>query len=141
MLDTAKAYGVSAFGPLRLRIIDDGASDWQPFAALLRLPGAGGLKCPSATDQPCELIGSDLFLIDSLSDDHTFGHAVKIPEGLWTEYTLSPFSGRAALHEAPRRPFGHQPADVPTQTWALTALGAPLGRAVVFLTSAAARAG
>ena len=88
-LDTAKAFGASAFGPLQFRIVDAGvASDWQPLATLVRLPGLDSLKCPSATDQPCELTGSDLFLIGSLANDHTFAHAFKIPEG-FTDRTLA----------------------------------------------------
>jgi len=88
MLDTGKAFNVSAFGPLRFRIVDDqGASDWQPLATLVRLPTVHDLKCPAGRDQPCQLSGANLFLIDSLSSDAGFDHPVKVPEG-FTGYVL-----------------------------------------------------
>jgi hypothetical protein len=82
-LDPAKAFGASAFGPLQFRLIDaTGAKgDWQPLATLVRLPTFKGLQCPSATDQPCRLTGSDLFLVDSVAGDAQFSHPVQIPDG------------------------------------------------------------
>jgi hypothetical protein len=82
-LDPAKAFGASAFGPLRFRLIDaSGATgDWQPLATLVRLPGLTDLKCPSLADQPCKLTGSDLFLVDSVSGDAQFSHPVQVPDG------------------------------------------------------------
>jgi hypothetical protein len=81
-LDTAKAFGASAFGALRYRIVDEaGAGDWQPLATLVRLPTFRALKCPGGRGQACELTGSDLFLVDSLSGDARFDHPVKVPEG------------------------------------------------------------
>ncbi|HWY23455.1 MAG TPA: hypothetical protein VNX47_00965 [Nevskia sp.] len=81
-LDPAKAFGTSAFGPLQFRVLSGGsAGDWQPLATLVRLPALRGLKCPAAADQPCQLTGSDLFLVDSVSSDARFTHAVQVPDG------------------------------------------------------------
>lgn len=82
-LNPAKAFGTSAFGPLRFRLIDaSGAKgDWQPLATLVRLPNLQDLKCPATPDQPCMLTGSDLFLVDSVSGDAQFSHPVQVPDG------------------------------------------------------------
>jgi hypothetical protein len=82
-LNPAKAFGASAFGPLRFRLIDaSGAKgDWQPLATLVRLPSLQDLKCPATPDQPCMLSGSDLFLVDSVAGDAQFSHPVQVPDG------------------------------------------------------------
>jgi len=82
-LDPSKAYGSSAFGPLRFRLVDStgAAGDWQPLATLVRLPTLQGLQCPQAADQPCSLAGSALFLLDSVSSDPQFTHPVQVPDG------------------------------------------------------------
>jgi hypothetical protein len=81
-LDTGKAFSSSAGGRLRYRIVEGGvAGDWQPLATLVRLPTLDGLKCPPALDRPCKLIGADLFLLDALSNNPAFSHAVRIPDG------------------------------------------------------------
>jgi hypothetical protein len=81
--DPGKAFGGSAFGPLRFRIIDANGikGDWQPLATLVRLPQFQALKCPYATDQPCKLTGSNLFLVDAVSGDAQFAHPVQVPDG------------------------------------------------------------
>jgi hypothetical protein len=82
-LNPVKAFGASAFGPLRFRLIDgNGAEgDWQPLATLVRLPDLQDLKCPAISDQPCKLTGSNLFLVDSVSGDAQFSHPVQVPDG------------------------------------------------------------
>jgi hypothetical protein len=81
-LDTAKAFGSSASGPIRFRVVEDGvAGDWQPLATLVRLPVFRDLKCPAEAAQPCKLTGSNLFLVDSVSDDPKFDHPIQVPEG------------------------------------------------------------
>ena len=81
-LDTGKALNASTFGQLQFRVVGDGvASDWRHLANLVRLPTISRLKCPAAADQPCELMGSNLFLLDAVSSDGRFDHAVKVPEG------------------------------------------------------------
>ena len=81
-LDPAKAFGPSAFGALRFRVIQDGgAGDWQPLVTLVRLPALEELKCPQGPGGPCELSGANLFLIDAVSNNAAFEHAVQVPEG------------------------------------------------------------
>ena len=81
-LDPARAFGGSAFGPLKFRIVDNGtAGDWQPLATLVRLPELHDLKCPAGDDQQCRLSGSNLFLVDSVASDPEFAHPVEVPDG------------------------------------------------------------
>lgn len=81
-LDPAKAFGGSAFGPLKFRVIDSGtAGDWQPLATLVRLPELHDLKCPTGENQQCRLSGSNLFLVDSVASDPEFAHPVAVPDG------------------------------------------------------------
>ncbi len=82
-LDPLKAFGTSAFGPLRLRPVspDGTPGDWIPLATLVRLPTLTGLHCPSEAAQPCSLDGAGLYLVDSLSTDPAFTNPVTVPEG------------------------------------------------------------
>lgn len=87
-LDPAKAFGPSAFGPLQFRVLVNGvAGEWQPLATLVRLPILKDLKCPSTAELACKLSGSNLYLVDSVSADPQFNHAVRVPEG-FPGYTL-----------------------------------------------------
>jgi hypothetical protein len=89
-LDPLKAFGSSAFGPLQFRPIDPegGKGDWQPLAVLVRLPILEGIRCPTSPDQPCQLTGSDLYLIDSVASDPQFTHTAPVPSG-FLDTTLS----------------------------------------------------
>ena len=80
-LDPAKAFGPSAFGPLRFRAVDaDGtASDWQPLTSLVRIPSLKEVRCPDAPDKPCALQGANLFFIDSIASDSQFTHSLPVP--------------------------------------------------------------
>ena len=81
-LDTGKAFGSSAAGRLRYRIVEGGvAGDWQPLAILVRLPAIHDVKCPPDPARPCRLTGSNLFLLDALSNNPAFDHPVQIPDG------------------------------------------------------------
>jgi hypothetical protein len=78
----AKAFGPSTFGPLKFRVSVKGiSSDWQPLTNLVRLPVLKELKCPATTELACKLVGSNLFLIDSVAGDPEFTHAVTVPDG------------------------------------------------------------
>jgi len=88
-LNPTKAFGPSAFGPLRFRVVANGVTgDWQPLATLVRLPVLKELKCPATADMPCKLFGSDLFLVDAVSNEAQFSHPVQVPDG-FTGYSLS----------------------------------------------------
>ena len=81
-LDPAKAFGGSAFGPLRFRPISgDGVQgDWQPLATLVRVPQLTGLKCVEGAPL-CTLSGSNLFLLQQVGMDPQLANAVTVPEG------------------------------------------------------------
>jgi hypothetical protein len=88
-LDTSKAFATSASGPFRFRVVEDGvAGNWQPLATLVRLPKLHELKCPEIPGQPCQLFGSQLFLVDSIANDAQFSHAIQVPAG-FPGYVLS----------------------------------------------------
>jgi len=81
-LDPSKAFGPSSFGTLKFRVTAKGLpSDWQPLAALVRLPALKGLKCPATPDLACQLSGANLYFIDSIAADAGFTHAVAVPDG------------------------------------------------------------
>src|SRR6202166_4457461 len=78
----AKAFGASAFGPLHFRVVVKAiAGDWQPLGNLVRLPVLKELTCPSTPELACKLSGSNLYLVDSLSNDRGFAHPVQVPDG------------------------------------------------------------
>ena len=82
-LDPLKAFGTSAFGPLRLRPIspDGTTGDWLPLVTLVRLPTLKDLHCPSDATLPCTISGSSLYLVDSIATDPTFSAPTTVPEG------------------------------------------------------------
>jgi hypothetical protein len=82
-LDPLKAFGTSAFGPLRLRpVMPDGtAGDWLPLVTLVRLPTLKDLHCPADAAQPCTVSGSSLYLVDSIATDADFTTPTTVPEG------------------------------------------------------------
>ena len=81
-LNPAKAFGASAFGPLRFRIVARGiAGDWQSLGVLVRLPELRDLTCPATPELACKLSGTNLYLVDSLSNDRGFAHPVQVPDG------------------------------------------------------------
>jgi hypothetical protein len=81
-LDPLKAFGTSAYGPLRLRAISsDGASDWLPLVTLVRLPELKDLHCPADAGSPCTLTGSNLYLVDSVATNPDFTDPTTVPEG------------------------------------------------------------
>ncbi|HTZ58111.1 MAG TPA: hypothetical protein VMB49_08445 [Acidobacteriaceae bacterium] len=81
-LDPAKAFGGSAFGPLRFRAVTARgvAGDWQPLATLVRVPELKELKCVEGASS-CTLVGSDLFLLQQVGIDAQLANAVTVPEG------------------------------------------------------------
>jgi hypothetical protein len=81
-LNPAKAFGPSTFGPLKFRVNAKGTtSEWQPLANLVRLPALKELKCPPTPELACKLVGTNLFLLDSIAGDAEFTHPVTVPEG------------------------------------------------------------
>lgn len=98
-LDPAKAFGFSAFGPLKFRVVYQGvAGDWQPLATLVRLPMLQALQCPTEPEQNCKLTGSNLFLVDSVSIDPAFKDAVDVPDGFPGRALPVPRPGKSGLY-------------------------------------------
>ncbi|WP_299695533.1 hypothetical protein [Hydrocarboniphaga sp.] len=99
-LDPVKAFGFSAFGPLKFRPIANAVNgDWQPLVSLVRLPVLKELKCPASAERACKLSGSDLFLVDSVSGNPQFDQAVQVSDG-FPGYSLPvphPTDGRLYL--------------------------------------------
>src|SRR5258705_1049556 len=89
-LEPLKAFGASAFGPLQFRPVssEGGKGDWQPLAVLVRLPVLKEIRCPASPDKPCQLSGSNLYLIDSVASDPQFTHTAPVPTG-FLDATLS----------------------------------------------------
>lgn len=99
-VEPLKAFGASAFGPLQFRPIDSegGKGDWQPLAVLVRLPTLKEIRCAASPDKPCQLIGSNLYLIDSVASDAQFTHTAPVPSG-FLDATLSvPHPGESGLY-------------------------------------------
>ncbi len=81
-LDASKAFGSSTFGPLQFRVVSGGAAgDWHPLATLVRLPVLRELRCPATAELACKLSGSNLFLVEAVSNDPRFAHPVQVPDG------------------------------------------------------------
>ncbi len=82
-LTPLKAFGTSAFGPLRLRAVtpDGIAGDWVPLITLVRLPTFDNVHCPADASQPCTVAGGNLYLVDSIATDADFTNPTAVPEG------------------------------------------------------------
>jgi len=83
VLDPAKTFGASAFGPLRFRAVDanETSGDWQKLGTLVRLPALKEIRCPLATAKNCILSGSDLFLVSAVSTSPEFNDNAQVPDG------------------------------------------------------------
>ena len=97
--DPLKTFGPSTYGQFRLRAVasDGTKGEWIPLATIVRLPNLTDLHCPAATresasresstresparDTSCQLSGSALYLIDSISTDAAFTTPTEVPEG------------------------------------------------------------
>jgi hypothetical protein len=87
VLDPLARFGASAFGPVQIRAVsaDGVAGDWVPLGTLVRLPGftAGAaskdLRCPRGTTKPCQLTGTNLFLITEIAATPDMANPVDVP--------------------------------------------------------------
>ena len=83
-IDPLARFGASAFGPIQLRAVGANGTtgDWVPLGTLVRLPGfpaANALRCPRSQAKPCQLSGSNLFLITAVGSTPDMGNAVDVP--------------------------------------------------------------
>jgi hypothetical protein len=83
ILDPMKHLGPSAFGALKFRpVVGTGVQgDWQPLVSLVRTPQLKGIRCVTAPEKQCALVGEKLYLIDSVSTDQDFSNSVPVPDG------------------------------------------------------------
>lgn len=94
-LEPGKLLGPSAHGPLRFRVVRDGApGEWTPLGQLVRLPTLAALTCAAKT---CTLRGDKLFLLDAASGNARFEPQVAVPDG-FTGDSLSVPAGARELH-------------------------------------------
>jgi hypothetical protein len=63
-------------------------SDWIPLVTLVRLPAFSQLQCPTDDTQPCNITGSNLFLVQAVSANPGFNNPVPVPDG-YTGTTLT----------------------------------------------------
>jgi hypothetical protein len=100
VLEPRKAFGDSGFGALRFRPVaaDGGKGDWQRLATLVRVPTVKELRCPASPDKPCQLSGTNLFLIDSLASDAEFTHTAPVPGGFLDSKISVPHPGESGLY-------------------------------------------
>jgi hypothetical protein len=121
-LDPAKAFGGSAFGPLKYRVSARGvAGDWQPLATLVRLPRLTELTCPATPELACKLAGTNLYLIDAVSGSAKFAHPVAVPDGFLGTALPVPHPAGGALYVKLR----DNPAVVHESTLAVRELPVP----------------
>ncbi len=86
-VDPLDRFGASAFGPIQFRAVTAAgvSGDWAPLGTLVRLPGFTGnptakeLRCPRNMTKPCQLTGSNLFLITSVGTTPDMSNAVDVP--------------------------------------------------------------
>ena len=80
-LEPLARFGSSAFGPLRARAVASNgvAGDWMPLGTLVRIPAFKELRCTHTPDKPCTLVGTNLFLAESVSAAEDFSNATEIP--------------------------------------------------------------
>jgi hypothetical protein len=82
VLEPLKSMGPSAFGQLKYRVLDgQNKGDWAPLANVVRVPALKEVRCPDDPREQCSLIGTNLFLIDSIDSDPQFTHPEKVPLG------------------------------------------------------------
>ena len=56
-------------------------SDWLPLGMLVRLPTLTHLQCAPDPNSPCNLTGSNLYLMQAVSADPAFAHPDPVPDG------------------------------------------------------------
>jgi len=77
----AKAFGASAYGPLKYRVSIKGvAGDWQPWPISCACPCSRNLIAGDPRIG-VQAHGSSLYLIDSVSADAEFAKPVTVPDG------------------------------------------------------------
>ena len=60
------------------------------------VPALKEVHCPDSTEKQCSLIGTNLFLLDSVASDSQFKNAVTVPAGYVSDslFVLRPYGTR-----------------------------------------------
>jgi hypothetical protein len=82
-LDSLKAFGQSAFGPLAMRPVaaDGSMGDWTRLGVLVRTPEISGVKCTTAAAATCAVDGKNLFLVQTFGAGKDFAKSADVPTG------------------------------------------------------------
>ena len=93
-------FGSSAFGPLRARAVSSNgiAGDWMPLGTLVRLPVFKELRCAHVPSKPCTLVGTNLFLAESVSAAEDFSNATEIPPDFTGAQLIVPHPANGVLY-------------------------------------------
>lgn len=93
-------FGSSAFGPLRARAVSSNgvAGDWMPLGTLVRLPVFKELRCAHVPAKPCTLVGTNLFLAESISAAEDFSNATEIPPDFTGSQLIVPRPANGVLY-------------------------------------------
>ena len=92
----ADALGPTTYGPLRFRVVSDGAaSAWTPLATVVRLPEVRAVTC--ASSKACKLAGSRLFLIAKVGTTASFAQSEDVPDGFVCTDIASPLGSEGRI--------------------------------------------
>lgn len=134
ILDPTKAFGASAFGPLRFRAVtrDGRTGDWQHLGTLVRLPALKQVVCPLSDLKTCFLAGTNLFFLTAVSTNPEFDPSSDVPDGftgqalaiararrgiIYLKLRDDPLVVQTATLPVVRTPLGPEPSPVhPDQT-------------------------
>lgn len=113
-IDPLARFGASAFGPIQLRAVGANGTtgDWVPLGTLVRLPGfptANALRCPRSQAKPCQLSGSNLFLITAIGNTPDMDNAVDVPAEFTGATLQVPNVGRPVMVPASAPGMGSSP--------------------------------
>jgi hypothetical protein len=100
MMEPLARFGSSAFGPLRARAVSSNgvAGDWMSLGTLVRLPVFKELRCGHVASKPCTLVGTNLFLAESISGAEDFSNATEIPPDFTGAQLLVPHPANGVLY-------------------------------------------
>jgi hypothetical protein len=100
IVDPMARFGSSGFGPIEARAVSaDGITgDWLTLGTLVRLPGFKELRCPHAAAKSCILIGTNLFLAESIGTTPDMENAVDVPPDFTGTQLSVPHPANGALY-------------------------------------------
>ena len=99
-VEPLRRFGSSAFGPVRARAVSSNgvAGDWMPLGTLVRLPAFKELRCTHQPAKPCTLVGTNLFLAESISAAEDFSNPTEIPPDFTGAQLVVPHPANGVLY-------------------------------------------